>query len=70
MSGKTEGLWLEFIKTRDLKLRDKLIEIYMPLVKIIANKLSISLPAYVDRDDCISDGYIGLIQAVDRFDPS
>lgn len=70
MSGKTEGLWLEFIKTRDLKLRERLIEIYMPLVKIIANKLSISLPAYVDRDDCISDGYIGLIQAVDRFDPS
>ena len=41
MSGKTEGLWLEFIKTRDLKLRDKLIEIYMPLVKIIVSVMGI-----------------------------
>ena len=70
MSAKTEDLWLEFIETRDPKLRDKLVETYIPLVKIIANKMSISLPSYVEREDCISDGYIGLIQAVDRFDPS
>lgn len=65
-----QELWLEYIKTRDQRIRNILIEKYIPLVKIITNKLSISLPTYVDRDDCASEGYIGLIQAIERFNPN
>jgi RNA polymerase sigma factor FliA len=42
---------------------------YMVTVKHIANKLAARLPANIDRDDLISAGLIGLLQAMERFDP-
>ncbi len=64
-----EDIWLEYIKTHSLELRNTLVENYLPLVKIVAARLGVSLPSYVDRDDFISTGFFGLLQAIDRYDP-
>ncbi|MCX2727955.1 FliA/WhiG family RNA polymerase sigma factor [Thermomicrobium sp. 4228-Ro] len=50
--------------------RAELVERYAPLVKYVVDRLRLSLPASVDRDDLIGYGTIGLLEALDRFDGS
>lgn len=49
--------------------RDALIVMYVPLVRTIAGRLAKRLPSSVDTDELISVGTVGLIEAIDRFDP-
>ncbi|WP_083947464.1 sigma-70 family RNA polymerase sigma factor [Thermovenabulum gondwanense] len=49
---------------------EKLIELYIPLVKYIAGRLAIGLPSFIDYDDLVSLGMYGLLQALERFDPA
>ena len=49
--------------------REALILDNLPLVKYIADKLSVYLPPSVDREDLIEAGIMGLIDAVDKYDP-
>ena len=49
--------------------RDQLMAKYLPHVKRIVNRMAIHLPATVDIEDLYNVGVIGLIQAIDRFDP-
>src|SRR5215217_5280296 len=62
-------LWQEFKRTGDRGLRDRLILTYAPLVKYVAGRLGSGLPAHVDEGDLVSYGLLGLIAAVDRYDP-
>ncbi len=50
--------------------RTRLVERYAPLVKYVVDRLRLSLPPSVDRDDLIGYGTIGLLEALDRFDDS
>jgi RNA polymerase sigma factor FliA len=50
-------------------LREELILSHMPQVKLLAQRLHRCCP-HVELEDLISAGTIGLIQAVDRFDPA
>ena len=52
----------------DKEKRNELIVRYAPLVKNIAERMAMRLPAHVDRDDLVSAGTMGLISAVERFD--
>jgi RNA polymerase sigma factor for flagellar operon FliA len=65
----TQGLWREYRRTKDQKIRDRLILTYAPLVKYVAGRLGSGLPAHVDDDDLVSYGLLGLIGAIERFDP-
>src|SRR6202022_3839114 len=65
----THGLWLEYVRTRDQKLRDRLILTYAPLVKYVAGRLGSGLPAHVDEGDLVSYSLLGLIRATARFAP-
>ena len=65
----TKGLWQEYRRTRDEKLRDRLILTYAPLVKYVAGRLGSGLPAHVDESDLVSYGLLGLISAIERYDP-
>jgi RNA polymerase sigma factor FliA len=65
----TQGLWREYRRTSDPKIRDRLILTYAPLVKYVAGRLGSGLPAHVDDDDLVSYGLLGLIGAIERFDP-
>ena len=60
-------LWSDFVVTRDPRIREQLLIRYMPLVPYVVRR--ISLPDWVDRDDFISYGYLGLIDAIDKFRP-
>ena len=65
----TAGLWQEFQKSRDQAVRDRLILTYAPLVKYVAGRLGSGLPAHVDEGDLVSYGLLGLIGAIERYDP-
>lgn len=49
--------------------RDRLILEHLPQVRLIARRIHERLPESVCLDDLISSGIIGLISAIDRFDP-
>ncbi len=49
--------------------REALIRSYFPLVRSIARRIQRMVPGS-DLDDVIGDGCVGLIRAVDAFDPS
>ena len=66
---ETAGLWQEFQKSRDKAVRDRLILTYAPLVKYVAGRLGSGLPAHVDEGDLVSYGLLGLIGAIERYDP-
>ena len=65
----TGTLWRRYKSTRDQALRDRLILTYAPLVKYVAGRLGSGLPAHVDEGDLVSYGLLGLIGAIERFDP-
>ncbi len=50
--------------------RGSMLSRHMPLVKIIVSKMRLRLPAHADCEELHSAGIIGLIAAIDRFDPS
>lgn len=62
------SLWQLFQEDHKTEIRDQLVEYYMPLVNVIAGRLAISLPSHVDRDDLISSGFFGLMDAIERFE--
>ena len=66
---ETAALWQEFQKSRDQAVRDRLILTYAPLVKYVAGRLGSGLPAHVDEGDLVSYGLLGLIGAIERYDP-
>jgi RNA polymerase sigma factor for flagellar operon FliA len=65
----TRSLWREYRRTGAKELRDRLIVMYSPLVKYVAGRLGSGLPAHVDEGDLVSYGLLGLIGAIERYDP-
>ncbi len=64
-----QSLWRRCKEYNDQSARDQLILNYAPLVKYVAGRMSAALPSHVDEADLISYGLLGLINAVERFDP-
>src|SRR6202453_4425143 len=50
--------------------KDKVIMEYAPLIKFIAQKIAVRLPSNIELDDLISSGVIGLMDAIEKYDPS
>jgi RNA polymerase sigma factor for flagellar operon FliA len=66
-----EQLWIEFKKDpTNQELRNRLVEIYLPLVKYNGERIWARLPEGVELDDLISAGVFGLMDAIDAFDLS
>ena len=61
-------LWKQYKASKSVELRNRLAEYYLPLVKIVGGRLAVSLPPHLDRDDLLSSGFFGLMDAIDRFD--
>jgi len=64
-----EKTWQEYIETKSKTAKDKLLVEYAPLVKYTAHRMAYNLPSSVQLDDLISSGVMGLIKAVEAFDP-
>lgn len=62
--------WNDYVTDRDSGLKEQLILQYAPLVKYVVGRLAIGLPNIMDFEDVLSYGTLGLIEAVERYDPS
>ena len=63
-----ERLWIEYTHAKSSVIREQIIIEYVPLVKIVAGRLSIYLGSNVEYDDLVGYGIFGLIDAIDKFD--
>ena len=63
-----QTLWVKYKETNSVELRNALAEHYLPLVRFVCGRLAVSLPPHLDRDDLLSSGFFGLLDAIDRFD--
>lgn len=63
-----ERLWIEYSHSKTSVIREQIIIEYVPLVKVVAGRLSIYLGQNVEYDDLVSYGIFGLIDAIDKFD--
>ena len=57
-------------KVRSKRKKERLIVDCMPLVKIVARRIVRKTPPNVEYDDLVSCGTLGLIDAIDKFEPS
>jgi RNA polymerase sigma factor FliA len=64
-----DDLWAEFKRTGAQTLRNQLIIYYSPFVKYVAGRVLAGLPRHFDEEDLVSYGIIGLIDAIERFEP-
>lgn len=65
-----DNRWVEYRKSHSVKVRDDFIRQYMPLVKYVAGKVSIGMPGSVEWEDLVSFGQFGLLDAIEKYDPS
>jgi RNA polymerase sigma factor FliA len=49
---------------------EQVIKEYAPMIKYVANRIAMRLPPHIEVDDLISVGVIGLIDAIEKFDPT
>lgn len=57
-------------RDRAAEERERLILEHLPQVRLIARRIHERLPESVNLEDLISTGTLGLIAAIDRFDPN
>jgi RNA polymerase sigma factor for flagellar operon FliA len=63
-----ESLWRR-LRAGDRGARDELVTSYAPLVKQVMGRMALRLPPAMDAEDVLSAGTLGLLHAIDRFDP-
>lgn len=61
-------LWEQWKEYGSLEAKKRLIENYLHIVDYVSSRLAIGLPKNVSKDDLASNGVMGLIDAVDKFD--
>ena len=62
-------LWRRYKDQGDDSARERLVVAYSPMVKFVAGRLGAGLPSHVEDADLISYGLVGLIGAIERFEP-
>lgn len=66
--GEKSEEWLE-MEREGGRLRDRLVINYSPLVKYVASRVEARVPGVVEQEDMISWGVLGLLDAVETYDP-
>jgi len=64
----TEELWDAYLTYGDLNSKSTLVEEYLPLVKRAVSRVRPFLPDFVQEEDLIGYGFVGLLEAIDRFE--
>ena len=64
-----DQLWTQYKAIGDRDTRDRLILHYAPLVKFVSGRVLSRLPDTLDGADLVSYGILGLIDAIEKFDP-
>jgi len=68
-SGDISSLWREYGRTRDVDIRNRLVVAYRDMARYAAERVKKGLPRFIELDDLISAGIVGLIKAVEDFEP-
>jgi RNA polymerase sigma factor FliA len=63
------ALWQEYRLTGDRERRDRLVFMFMPMVRYIVYRKVREVPAECDVDDFLSCGLEALIRSIERYDP-
>ncbi|MCI5064408.1 FliA/WhiG family RNA polymerase sigma factor [bacterium] len=66
---KAKKTAVEAYKTVDNFEKEELIKSYLPLVKKVVHRLSGRLPKDVDLKEMLNSGIIGLVDALEKYDP-
>lgn len=64
-----DELWSVYRTDRSVESRNRLVLQFSPLVKYVAGRLRTRLPETVEYGDLVADGIIGLMEAIERYDP-
>jgi RNA polymerase sigma factor FliA len=62
-------VWREYRRTGDVRVRDRLIFMFMPMVRYIVYRKVREIPAQCDVEDFLSCGLEALIGCIERYDP-
>ncbi len=65
----SHALWRR-LRSGDRDAREELVTQFAPLVKYVIRRMALSLPPAMDADDVLAAGTLGLLHAIDRFDPN
>ncbi len=65
-----DTLWARYFEERSLENRNRLVLFYAPLVRVVAGRLAKRMRSFQTVQELCSCGQFGLINAVERFDPS
>lgn len=65
----TYQLWIEYKTNPTEVLRTRLLEKYTPLVHKIAGSFTHKRPSVLDYDDLVQAGRVGLLDAIEKFNP-
>jgi len=50
-------------------LKEQIVLEHTPLIRYIVNRIAVRLPSHIDLDDLHNTGVIGLMDAIDKYDP-
>jgi RNA polymerase sigma factor for flagellar operon FliA len=64
-----DKLWSRYRANRNKADFDRLVEHYLPLVKVAAGRLAMHLPSFIREEDLYSAGCVGMLSAVENYDP-
>ncbi|NPV92025.1 MAG: RNA polymerase sigma factor WhiG [Firmicutes bacterium] len=67
---KIDDCWVRYKRNRESAARDELVLEYASLVKYVAGRLNVGFRNRVEMDDLFSYGVFGLLDAIEKFDPS
>lgn len=65
-----DELWASYVATRDPQLQEALVLRYEPLARYLARRALAKAPPHQDHEDILSYAHHGLLNAIERFDPS
>lgn len=65
-----KDLWIEYKQSKNEKIREYFVKKYAPLVKHIAGKIGYKIKGSVEFDDLIGYGSLGLLDAIEKYDPT
>jgi len=68
VSPSDEALWQAY-RRGDAQAYEALVERYLPVVKITVGRIAMNLPSFVDYEELYSTGCMGLLSAIQRYDP-